>query len=61
VADHSEEGEADGSLFRRAAHRIRYQQRHLHCPPLGRRQLGKHLAEESVHQIAERRERQRCL
>ena len=61
VADHTEEGQADGSLFRRAAHRILHQQRHLQGPPLGRRQLGKHLAEDPVHQIAERRERQRCL
>ena len=61
MADHSEEGEADGSLLRRVAHRIRYQQRHFQGPPLGRRQLGKHLAEESVHQITERRERQRCF
>ena len=61
VADHTEEGQADGSLFRRASHRILHQQRHLQGPPLGRRQLGKHLAEDPVHQIAERRERQRRL
>ncbi len=61
VADHSKEGDSDRSLLGRAAHRIRQQQRDLQRPPLRRRQPGKRLVEDPIHQIAERRERQPCL
>ena len=59
--DHIKEREANGSLLGRTTRRILHQQGHLQSPALRRWQLGKHPDEDPVHQITERRERQRCL